>query len=324
MSGNAREGDDVRADGPLWVRRHEDVVLSPAFEASNPLGFEVAAHTRAGVAIPDFAFRRGRYVGPAPRFRRPWTRTIGTPHLYGGVMMPHYGHFLLESLSRLWAAKAFPDLPIVWQLVRATRRPKPWQMEVLDIAGIDRKRIVLLRRPMAFRTLLDADQGVRLNRFFHPAQIAALASYPFREPNRSKRVWLSRSRLPGVAGRVVDEIALEARLAGIGWTIVYPEQLTVREQLVVMADAWLLAGFIGSAFHTVVLGRDVQTKLRLLRRYNDRIPAVYDLIAGLKGIDQRFIDLKLEALNQTNNSAMSISRLSDPGEIDRIIEELND
>lgn len=305
------------------MHRHDDVTLSPAIEARNPVGFAIAAYTKSGAAIGDFEFRRGRYVAPLARSRRPW-RSLEAPHLYGGVMMPHYGHFLLESLSRLWAAKAFPRLPIAWQFIREQKRPKGWQLEVLDIAGISPDRIVLVSRPTRFRTLIAPDPGVWLNTFFHPDQIAALASYPFRTPRTSKRVWLSRSRLPDTAGRVVDETALETRLAGLGWTILHPERQPVRQQLETMADAETIAGFIGSAFHTVVLGRDVRAKLRMLRRYNDKIPGVFDLIAALKGLDQRFIDLKLEALNQTSNSAMSISRLTDPREIERIVEELNE
>ncbi|MCR4667126.1 MAG: hypothetical protein K5657_07515, partial [Desulfovibrio sp.] len=34
--------------------------------------------------------------------------------IFGGFLFKHYGHFLLESLSRLWFAKEHPNLLVVF------------------------------------------------------------------------------------------------------------------------------------------------------------------------------------------------------------------
>lgn len=306
---------------PLWLRRSEDVVLTPAREVSDtPAGFACAGYTRTGKLVDDFTFRRQMHDAPPAAFERP-RKIVADPHLYGGVLLGHYGHFLLESLSRLWAARAFPHLPVVWQFF--PRAKHLFATQVFDILGIPAHRIRTVVRPTLFRTLIAPDEGVRLNTFFHPDQIAALATYPFRDPVKSKQVWLSRRRLVHGTGRVLDEDAIEDRLTRPGWTIISPEKLSVREQLEVMADAETLGGFIGSAFHTPVLGRDVRAKLRMLRRYNEAIPETFDILAAIKGFDQRIIDIKLEVMNQTENAALAVSRMANPREIGRIIDELH-
>jgi capsular polysaccharide biosynthesis protein len=320
-------GEGASADaaaGPLWLKRFDDVILTRAQEAREiPTGFRSAGYTSSGELIREFAFRREMHEAPPAPFEAAATR-IRVPHLYGGVFLRHYGHFLLESLSRFWAMKAYPDLPVVWQFFKEQKRPDPWQAEVLDIVGIKPDRILLVRQPTRFATLIAADEGVRINTFFHPAQVEALASYQFRAPQTSKRVWLSRRKLKVGAGRVLDEEAIEERLAGLGWRVVNPETLSVREQLDAMADAGTLGGFVGSAYHTLILGRDVQAKVRMVRRYNGPIPESYDRIAALKGLDQRIVNTRLDALNETDNSSLSVSRLADRTELDRVIEELND
>src|SRR4051812_8531640 len=41
-------------------------------------------------------------------------RTLPTPVVFGGYLNNQYGHFLLESLARLWIAAELRDMPIVY------------------------------------------------------------------------------------------------------------------------------------------------------------------------------------------------------------------
>jgi capsular polysaccharide biosynthesis protein len=239
------------------------------------------------------------------------------------VLLRHYGHFLLESMSRLWAIKAFPELPVAWQFFRKLRRPTGWQLEVMELLGIADRPMILVPRPMRFSTLIVPDAGARLDSFLHPQQVASLATFPFRDPRKGKRIWLSRRQLSEVRGRVLEEGAIEDRLAERGWMVISPELLSVRQQLETMADAEILGGFIGSAFHTLLLARDIRAKVRMLRRYRRDIPVIFDGIAKAKGFDQRLIDVRLEKLNADKIDALSVNRMEDPAEMDRIVEELN-
>jgi capsular polysaccharide biosynthesis protein len=52
--------------------------------------------------------------------------------------------------------------------------------------------------------------------------------------------------------QVVNEAVVETALEAHGWTIVHPQKLPWVEQLKMLADCEHLAGFAGSALHTII------------------------------------------------------------------------
>jgi len=69
---------------------------------------------------------------------------------------------------------------------------------------------------------------------------------------RSKKIWLSRSRLSYSDGRVVGERVVECFLAKHGWEILHPQNLNFFDLLVAIKHAKHIAGFQGSAFHNLI------------------------------------------------------------------------
>jgi capsular polysaccharide biosynthesis protein len=315
-------GSESFASDHLWLRAFSDVTLTAALPAQGqPPGFRIAAYSRTADPIPDFAFHRLDHISAAAApYERPSINRRGK-HLYAGVLMDHYGHFLTESLGRAWAIKAYPDLPFVWQAHPKKKRLNNWQVEVLKIVGIDVDRLRLVNRATRLETIILPETGLWLGRYIHPGQIDALAAFAFRPPQR-QRVWLSRTRLPAAVGRVLDEDAIEDRLANLGWNIIHPQTLTVAEQLNAMADAELISGFVGSAFHTLILGKDIRARVRLLDRTNIALPAVYELIAKMKGLDQSLLSAPIRPLNNPFLHSLTIGRLANPADRDRLIEAL--
>src|SRR4051812_44017121 len=86
-------------------------------------------------ARPNRRDRKSRFL---PLEDRKFEQVPATGHLqgsaiYAGILLPAFGHFLLESLSRLWIARSRPELPIVWALGSAY---KSWQSEILQLLRI--------------------------------------------------------------------------------------------------------------------------------------------------------------------------------------------
>ena len=67
-------------------------------------------------------------------------------------------------------------------------------------------------------------------------------------PSKS-RLYISRSRLPHGLRKIERETELDQLLLDRGWTVMYPEQLPVNEQLRHLRQAQVIAGPLGSAFH---------------------------------------------------------------------------
>jgi capsular polysaccharide biosynthesis protein len=255
-----------------------------------------------GAAGPD-----GRFIEAfAHRWCRPASARLAAPPrrldgqvAYGGLAMSHFGHFLLEALSRLWFLRDRPELPVVWHWIDLPVAHTPWQgwmEQVLHLAGLGGHRHVILRQPMVAAEILVPAPGFVPHRALHPDQARALAVVAGDAGAPGGRVWLSRRHLPPQFGRIEGEGALEALLTARGWTVLRPETLPVGQQAGIFAAAEVVSGFAGSALHAVLLQQAPRARMRPVLR-----PAVpmrdYDIIAAARGLDHAAIAAPLAALD---------------------------
>lgn len=196
----------------------------------------------------------------------PAQKTIKEKAVYAGILFNHYGHFVLESLSRAWYFKSRPQLPLAWVPVVLTDELKEWQKEILDILGIKNK-IIFVNQPTAFEKLVVPEAGFSIpGNVFLKEQMKTLAAVKNVPLDKEKKVWLSRSSLKNGLGSILNERGLEAILKNQGWIIYHPEQHSVREQLTTMAAAGRLAGIDGSAFHSLLFLKDYRGKIDIFAR----------------------------------------------------------
>ncbi|MCJ9428950.1 glycosyltransferase family 61 protein [Kordiimonas marina] len=174
-------------------------------------------------------------------------------HIFAGYLFPHYGHFLLESLSRLWVIRQNPDIPLVWLGVHNQHDFIQMQQEIFELFGL-RNPMHLITEQTEVEELVVPEAGYIINSKFTDAQAEALRLVGPTELTPGKKVWLSRSKLKSAI--IHNEPALEDILAANGWILYHPEEHSIAEQLAMLADAELIAGVEGSAFHTLILMPD--------------------------------------------------------------------
>jgi len=294
----------------LSVEPFDDVTLLPCRRDSHSrTGYSFGALDRDGANIPAFAHP---WCAPRPKdldaHRHPGR------FVYGGVLMDHFGHFLLEAMARLWLIRTHPELPVLWHEIDlpVPHAPWPgWRQEVWRLLGLDQHRHYVIHRPMRFGQVVVPRPGFSTSEGLHSLQAAALAVVPTPTPapHSRERVWLSRGALPEQFGRLLGEEALERRLVGRGWTVLRPETLGVAAQASVFAGAATVAGFAGSAFHAVLLCVAPRARLCILRR--PAIRAVhYDLVAQARGLDLTHLEVPLRATGPLN--AWTTFEIADP------------
>lgn len=284
---------------PLGVTEHTDIVLTPVQHDA-----AAEAQTRLGAFASDGSFLEGfrlvRDSVASERDQRPLSTDahISETCVYGGVLQLHYGHFLLEGLARGWFLVERRDLPILWHSFNGRRNLLPWHREVLALLGIPEGRLRFVTGPLQAARVLLPDAGFVVNRWLDPEHARLLGVFPFADsPRAGHRVWLSRSRLREGIARVDGEADMEASLAAAGWTIMHPESLPVWQQLAVMAHAEQIAGFEGSAFHTLLLARDVRARITLWRRDMAALPVAHEMLAVAKGLRQAVDSFPLRMLD---------------------------
>jgi hypothetical protein len=239
--------------------------------------------------------RSGEQGAPVPRDLFPHVTDSDAPEaIYAGTLYVHFGHFLLESLARAWYAREHPDVPFVWAGSHIWQGMEllPWQAEILDILQITNPTRIIAD-PARFEVLHIPDIGYRYDDRFHPEHAAFLGRYEGPEPVRHRRLWLSRSKTGGKV-RDLNAEPTERRLAHAGWVIAHPETLSVREQLDHLARAEVVAGEEGSAFHALILLKDVSAKkFHIIRRYGPEHRNMHT-IGDARQVDQSFHSLERE------------------------------
>jgi len=286
----------ARPDNP-GLTQLEDVTLAPVRSPQGPWGKHyIGAFDQNGDFIEGFAHH---WCGIDAMPEAPIAQYQGVA-IYGGLAMHHVGHFLLEGLSRLWCLKNFPELPIIWHWIDlpiSHPDDRGWQKELIGLLGLAQRRHIFLRQPLRVDRLLLPAPGFLLGQWLHPLQAAALGCVTGPAVIPGKCVWLSRSALPEQFGRVAAEDQVEALLAAKGWTIIHPERETMRRSAEIFREAEVVSGFIGSAFHTLLLHASPSARLRPVMRPG--IPlADYRIAAAAKGLDFTAIEMPMTALDQ--------------------------
>lgn len=225
--------------------------------------------------------------------------------IYGGVFFEHFGHFLVETLARLWYAADHPDLPVMF--IRPSGSPTPklrlWQRDILDLLEI-RNPIEFVTDPVLVPRLHLPDIGYRYPDRFHPQHVRFLGRYQGPAQIQGHRLWLSR-RLNKKGCHLVNSEIVERRLTAAGWNVITPETMPLREQLDEISRASHISGEEGSAFHTAILLADVRSKrFDIIKRHGPE-HVNFHTIGNAIGMNQTFHGSRAAAVISAKGRAVS-------------------
>ncbi|MEM9038640.1 MAG: glycosyltransferase family 61 protein [Actinomycetota bacterium] len=181
----------------------------------------------------------------------PSERLDGT-HFFLGSLHPHFGHFLVEGLARVWAWRRVADLhPDARLLVYEPGLPR-FGTRLLELAGVETDRLLFLQNTVEVDRLYVPDVAMRTHRWVsnpmgetwqHMA--SRIDDGPAVTPTR--RVFLSRR---SVANRpLVNTDEIEGLFESHGFEIIAPETLDVIEQIRLARSSSTLAGCVGSQMY---------------------------------------------------------------------------
>jgi capsular polysaccharide biosynthesis protein len=240
-----------------------DAVALPGIPGLHrPDGHRIAEAAARSVSPDAPLIRREKlYKGAPDIVEVPDTlEVVEQPVLFCGHLMKHYGHFVIESMSRLWARQMFPNLPILFTSPRKWRDPPPYGNDVIDALGL-RERLQLVSRPTLYRHVVSPAPAIEYRwKAYSVADEPHVAVASALESRGSRRAWrnpvyLTRSGLPDTLRKSGAEPELEAELAKRGFDVVRPEELTLQEQIGLFERAPLVVGTLGSALHTALFAR---------------------------------------------------------------------
>lgn len=323
-------------DAPLSL----DTLPPPIIEPIRNARLAPVAATGAfahGVFRPDLSFcelSRTRISDSRFTARADTAAVASAEHLQGrylfaGIGRHHFGHFLMETASRLWALdgrqKSFDGLIIV---------PAP----NIDFAAVLRRRlqrffdimgctlpIHLIEQPVVVDELLVPAQGFGhlqwtvgndAFRQFVRAQVDRTCP-----PFGPERIYISRSKLKHAFQRIDQEDKIEALMAKAGYTIFHPERHNVQIQCQTYRAAHTIVGGDGSAFHLVPFAMQPETRIGLIQRRARLAPvnAIARQITAFAPVNL----LRLDPLHRSQeDKAAATRRSADPLDLTKLTEQL--
>jgi capsular polysaccharide biosynthesis protein len=251
------EGIRIRKGQPTTLLEMEEVFLMPGM---------LCLYDKHGQRIPESCLRRGPGMseyfkaGPQSIEVPKACAIIRKPLLYLSWVVNHWGHFLTEGVSRVWARSAWPDLR---ELRCLSLFPFPQTTSIAEYLlalGISPDGLRHFKVPVRIdRCFIPgasfANRAEAWTVHLQPSHEVIAAFGPDSSPETTRQpVFLSRSRL-GSDRLTRRELELEETLGGLGVRIVHPERLSLAEQIRLFNSHEVFIGPWGSAFHGLCLAR---------------------------------------------------------------------
>lgn len=188
------------------------------------------------------------------------TNYVAGDWVFGGRLTVHYGHFVCDSLARLWASYgALRGLPIVFTASREAHEQASHKSGFIAdvLKSLDRPdfRIQICETRTQFERLHCPLPALRYSQAIHTAyrtpHRAIAAQLIHRTDQREGRVYLSRSKLNQGQRLNPDlELKIEKVFSDLGFEIIFPETMSFQQQVSLFNTKSIIAGQIGSALHT--------------------------------------------------------------------------
>ena len=194
-------------------------------------------------------------------------KVIDKPFLYIGAFETyHYGHFIVEGISQLWALAENNGLPVFyanWMNALKKvflRREKSYIDELMSYMPLSRDNLYYSDQLIKFTKIRIPQPtsvfGVKILNHHRlvPEYIAqkVIERNGGLNPPRYDTIYLSRSKLKDGFRSITNESELEERLRAKGVEIVYPETLTLSQQIMLFNSCKNIIGVQGSALHNIL------------------------------------------------------------------------
>ncbi|MDD1984023.1 glycosyltransferase family 61 protein [Pseudomonas asiatica] len=171
-------------------------------------------------------------------------------YLFLGSMHDHFGHFLVEGLSRLWVLNHFTEDEIsALKIIIYEPGLIPPATKILNYLGIDKSQIHFLNEPCTIESILVPANAYRthfwaraeMNSVYQKIAASALVE---RQKDFPTKIFLSRSNT--AARKLTNEAELEQVHREAGYWVFRPEDLPIGDQIRIAANAESIAGCTGS------------------------------------------------------------------------------
>ena len=191
------------------------------------------------------------------------------------------GHFITDDMRLLWFLRSkeyrenFADCPIVYIPVHGFELKGNW-LRMLEILGINLSLMTPITELTKYDKIILPDEcffmsledGIRYftSEYIEIIDAARVFTLANTEPAHAKKIYFSHAKFKNISITFAEE-RLEEYFASKEYEIIYPEKLSLDEQLNALVHCDSFASTIGSCSHNMIFCRD-NTEIILIPRAN--------------------------------------------------------
>jgi len=241
-------------------------------------------YTSENIYIPIGVIRYGRecLINGHPEIIDSPARYIEKA-IFGGYLFDEFGHFITESTSRMWARKFFPDLPFIFIKHNTHTTLHKYQIELLEIFE---NYEIIINEALKVGELILPQCSIVLGEVISndgPSNILRELIKPkIGSEFKDKQVYISRTNIN--KRKCINEAELESELISLGLEIIYPENLSIIQQIDLFSNSKLVVGLLGSAWNTLLISTPqidcVRIYLDFIDKWGDYFKCIEDISDG--------------------------------------------
>ena len=203
-------------------------------------------------------------------FENPETREETV--VYCGYMVNHWGHFLIEGVTRLWyflEQDASVDKYVFFLDEGEQRQIQGNYREFFQLLGIWDK-LEFINRPTTFRRVIVPDRGIHMRQGYAPKLLGVFDRIaenvrPQPDWDTPEKIYFSRSQFQKGQPFEFGFDALDNFFAKNGYTILYPEKVPLSRMIHYIRSCQVVATLSGTLPHNMLFARNGQ-KVEIIER----------------------------------------------------------
>lgn len=193
--------------------------------------------------------------------------------VYFGRFWKHWGHFLMDMVSRLWYVM---DIDESSRIVYDSQvEIEGVYLEFLHLLGIKTDQLIRVDKPTRFRKVIVPEcshkPGISCNQKYKEIfdRVAENALMHFEKPDlyKGRKIYFTRRQLNLRVPLEIGENEIEELFRKNNYLIVAPEKHSLSEQIAMLRQAETIACIAGTLPHNMMFAKD-GTKLVIIRKTN--------------------------------------------------------
>lgn len=217
--------------------------------------------------------------------------------IYLGNTIFHFGHFMINTMDRAWPLILPKYKNCKVALICTNSRPREYH-DLLHLLGISAKDIIIVNESTRFKSVLVPQRGFLHKEFTSPEWINLFKHIAnnVQLSHKYEKIYVSRCKFindNNPSNLQFGEKRIEEIFRKNGYHVIYPEQLSITEQIAYMKNCRSLAGVAGTALHLALFMPDGGQVIQIQRSKRD-FPFAQSQINSAKKMDSCYIDASIE------------------------------